>query len=235
MENPIQWPDFSDKTEKQAFLSGPAGQIEMLLAAPGASATGNETRTCIVCHPHSLMGGTMNNKVVHTISRLMRDQGCYTVRFNFRGVGASDGVYDAGVGESEDLLAVIQWVYRSRPNDAIVLAGFSFGSWVCARTVDRAVDVGFPIECLILIAPAVENYGFDELHHFSVPLIALWGDQDEVVAPEAISSWFAQVTSYRQNAVLSGAGHFFHGQLVSLKETLKQLIDRLPKTKRCPE
>src|SRR3990167_3653863 len=91
---------------------------------------GHSDTTAIICHPHSLMGGTMNNKVVTTLARAFSDLGHHTVRFNFRGVGESKGVYDAGIGETKDVLAIWDWIKARRPQDKIWLAGFSFGAFV---------------------------------------------------------------------------------------------------------
>ena len=209
--------------EQRIDLPGPAGVLQAIAAAPRDAGNGPGTVT-IVCHPHSLMGGTMDNKVVHTVARARRDCGHRTVRFNFRGVAGSAGAFDHGMGESDDLLAVIDWVRQVRPDDRIWLAGFSFGSFVAARTCAKAVERGDPVEHLLLIAPAVVNYDFENLLTFSVPLQLIYGDADEVVDPLEIRRWAGRVQSRKSVHCLAGAGHFFHGRLTEVKEILLQPV-----------
>lgn len=209
-------------TEQAIAIPGPVGTIEALWFEPDAGKASGVT--LVVCHPHSLMGGTMHNKVVHTVARFARDQGFAALRFNFRGVGGTAGQYDAGVGESDDVLAVLRWVRAKRPHDRIWLAGFSFGAYVSARAVSPAVEDGLPVDQLILLAPAVENYDFATLRAFPAPLTVLLGDQDEVVDAGAMLAWIDAVRSPHQHRVLSGAGHFFHGRLVELRDLLQALL-----------
>ena len=221
--------EFPD-TETRLMIPGPVGQLQSIVT-PGKQldAENQETsrngsdRVAIVCHPHSLMGGTMNNKVVHTMMRAFRDQGYRVVRFNFRGVEKSEGEYAEGIGESGDLLAVLAWVKQILPRAVISLAGFSFGSFVSARTLALALEQGYDIEQLLLIAPAVENYPFEDLTEFGVPLRMIYGDQDEVVDAGSIASWYLSVTSAKDMVCLHGAGHFFHGRLTDLKESTEKL------------
>ncbi|HVK98178.1 MAG TPA: alpha/beta fold hydrolase [Dongiaceae bacterium] len=207
--------------EQRIALPGPAGMLQAIAAAPKDAGNGRNI-VSIVCHPHSLMGGSMDNKVVHTVARARRDLGQRTVRFNFRSVGGSGGAFDHGIGESDDLLTIIDWVRQTRPDDRIWLAGFSFGSFVAARTCAKAVERGDPIDQLLLIAPAVVNYDFDKLLTFPVPLHLIYGDADEVVDPQSIQQWFDRVESPKRLNCLHEAGHFFHGRLTELKEILQQ-------------
>lgn len=205
--------------EQRIDLAGPAGILKAIASSP--KNVGNDPGiVTIVCHPHSLMGGTMDNKVVHTVARARRDCGQRTVRFNFRSVAGSEGEFDNGIGESDDLLAVIDWVRRERPQDRIWLAGFSFGSFVAARTCAMALERGDPIDHLLLIAPAVVNYGFDRLTAFPVPVQMIYGDADEVVDPLEIRRWGEQVQPPKAVTCLEGAGHFFHGRLTELKDII---------------
>ena len=207
--------------EQRLDLNGPEGILKAIAASPKNA--GNEPGiVTIVCHPHSLMGGTMDNKVVHTVARARRDCGQRTLRFNFRGVAGSDGEFAHGIGESDDLLAVIDWVRQARPRDRIWLAGFSFGSFVAARTCAMALERGDPVDHLLLIAPAVVNYGFDELTAFPVPVHLIYGDADEVVDPLEIRQWVDSVSSAKTVDCLSGAGHFFHGRLTELKDIVQR-------------
>ena len=213
--------------ETRLFIPGPAGQLQAI-ATPGRKsgdkppkpAANDAQQVAIVCHPHSLMGGTMNNKVVHTIAQTHRDQGHHVVRFNFRGVEQSEGEYAGGIGESDDLLAVMEWVKSCFPAAKIWLAGFSFGAFVAARTLSMALAKGYQVQHLLLVAPAVENYPFTDLTEFAVPMTVIYGDQDEVVDCSEIVAWFDSVATEKQVACLAGAGHFFHGRLTELKSTV---------------
>ena len=223
------FPAFPEK-EARLILPGAVGKLEAI-ATPGKQKSGEQPgfdandveQVAIVCHPHSLMGGTMNNKVVHTVARAHRDAGHSVIRFNFRGVGGSDGEYDGGIGEADDLLSVLEWVKHCFPSAQIWLAGFSFGSFVAANTVEKALASGFSIQHLLLVAPAAENYPFDRLTQFSVPLVMIYGDEDEVVSPQSISGWFESVKSAKAMECISGAGHFFHGRLTDLKAAIETL------------
>ena len=217
--------------EQRVDLAGPAGILKAIVASPKNA--GNEPGiVTIVCHPHSLMGGTMDNKVVHTVARARRDCGQRTVRFNFRSVAGSAGEFDNGIGESDDLLSVIEWVRQVRPDDRIWLAGFSFGSFVAARTCGLALEQGHPIDHLLLIAPAVVNYGFDQLTRFPVPVHLIYGDADDVVDPLEIRAWVEQVAQPKTVHYLEGAGHFFHGRLTELKDIIQVETRRLAS---CPD
>lgn len=209
--------------EAPTLITGPAGSLQAITTCPqnAVEEGGNVT---IVCHPHSLMGGTMNNKVVHTVARARRDLGHRVVRFNFRGVEKSEGEYDHGVGEQDDLLAVIDWVRQARPQDRIWLAGFSFGSYVAASTCTRAIERGDPVDHLLLIAPAVVNYDFEQMTHFSCPVAMIYGDADEVVDADEIRRWGDRIVSPKQIFCLNEAGHFFHGRLTEVKTIIQ---DRL--------
>jgi hypothetical protein len=170
------------------------------------------------------MGGTMNNKVVHTVARARRDMGHRVVRFNFRGVEQSAGEYSEGIGEQDDLLAVIDWVRSVRPDDRIWLAGFSFGSFVAAGCCGKAISRRDPVAHLLLIAPAVVNYDFAALTRFDCPLAIIYGDADEVVDATEIASWSQTISSPAQVFCLPGAGHFFHGRLNEVKAIVQEQI-----------
>lgn len=209
--------------ESPLVINGPAGALQAIATCPQNAAEdgGNVT---IVCHPHSLMGGTMNNKVVHTVARARRDKGHRVVRFNFRGVEKSAGEYDHGIGEQDDLLAVIDWVRRVRPSDRIWLAGFSFGSFVAASACPRAVERGDPVAHLLLIAPAVVNYDFERIAGFACPMALIYGDADEVVDSAEILKWYDTVQTPKQVFCLEGAGHFFHGRLTEVKNIVQEQL-----------
>jgi hypothetical protein len=146
-------------SEREEFLlRGPAGALECSADVPEERE--EVPATIIVCHPHPQHGGTMHNKVVTIIERSMRELGLRTVLFNFRGVGESEGSFDDGYGETDDLFSVIEWIRRARPDDDLWLGGFSFGAYVALRAAQN-VQLGQ----LISVAPPVDKYAFAELEH----------------------------------------------------------------------
>lgn len=195
------------------LLPGPAGAIELIAAgAEGARCAG----TAVICHPHPLQGGTMHNKVVTMLDRSLRELGLDTVRFNFRGVGASSGGFDEGRGEGADVEAIVAWLRAQRPEDAIWLAGFSFGSYVALRTAD-AVDA----DALITIAPPVGRWPFDDIMLPQCPWLVVQGDEDEVVDPDAVYAWIDGLASPPQLVRMPETGHFFHRRLIDLRGAVK--------------
>lgn len=194
-------------------LPGPAGMLEALAACPAEEQQRNVVG--IVCHPHPLYGGTLNNKVVHTVARAFTDLGARALRFNFRGVGNSDGEYDHGNGETDDLLAVLDWVRLRRPDDEIWLAGFSFGAYVALRAAAQV-----PVQRLITIAPAVHLYDFAALPTPNCPWILVQGGADEVVPASDVLAWRERLTPAPQLIYLESAGHFFHQRLNDLRGEL---------------
>lgn len=196
------------------FLPGPAGALEAATALP---TPGNARRgTAIICHPHSQHGGTMHNKVVTIVERSLRELGLATVVFNFRGVGASAGSYDDGRGETDDLLAVAAWVRRVRPDDALWLAGFSFGSYVAARAAAQ-----LPLQQLISIAPPVNRWDFAALTPPACPWLIVQGDSDDVVDPAAVADFAAAQKNAPTFVRMPETGHFFHRRLMDLRGVIK--------------
>lgn len=194
------------------MLSGPAGQLEALLEAPKG-----ETRAtaAVICHPHPQFQGTMLNKVVHTLSRSMNDLGVPVVRFNFRGVGASDGEYGEGIGETEDTLAVASWMRERYPDSDLCLLGFSFGAMIACRAA-MATDAGY----LVTVAPAVSRLsGILEGGQPDCPWLIVQGDADEVVSCDDVINWFNELAPGPYLRVLPDVSHFFHGRLTLLRET----------------
>jgi len=161
-------------------------------------------------------GGTMRNKVVTMLERSLRELGLTTLRFNFRGVGASQGSYNDGIGESDDLLALASWVQRSRPRDALWLAGFSFGAYVAARAAPHV-----PVRQMISVAPPVERYDFASLPSPLCPWLVIQGESDEVVEPQAVYAWVATQPEPPTLVRLPDTGHFFHRRLMDLRGAVK--------------
>jgi hypothetical protein len=189
---------------QRSSIAGPAGLIEIALDSPPAP-----RGVAVLCHPHPLHGGTLDNKVVQTLARAFVQLGYRAVRFNFRGIGASQGSWDEGRGEIDDALAVIQ----SQRDPALPLAvgGFSFGGYVASVAAQRTGDV----QRIVLIAPAVTNFPAAPVSQDS---IVVHGEADDVVPLAAVFDW-ARPQSLPVT-VIPGAGHFFHGQLSLLKNLI---------------
>jgi alpha/beta superfamily hydrolase len=203
------------------MLVGPAGAVEAITLCP---AQGAVAATAVILHPHPLHGGTLHNKVVHTLARGFADCGVASVRFNFRGVGASEGSFAHGDGETADALTVIDWVRAMRPGDAVWLAGFSFGAYVALRAGALA-----PVAGLVTVAPAVHLYDFATLDLPDCPWLLVQGEADEVVAVETVRGWVGGLARPPVTRFLPGVGHFFHQRLPELRDCLREFVaPRLP-------
>ena len=203
-------------------LSGPAGKLETVSDA----AVRPEARrgVAVICHPHPVHGGTMHNKVVTMVERALRESGLDTVRFNFRGTGASEGSYDEGNGEGDDLAAVAGWVRRVRPDDALWLAGFSFGSYVSIRNATR-----LRADALISIAPPAGRWAFETIDVPTCPWLIVQGEDDEVVEPQAVFDWVASLPVQPELVRMPETTHFFHRRLMDLRGAVKHGVrDWLP-------
>lgn len=186
-------------------IAGTTGNIEALLEEPAGQRV---AAFGVICHPHPLGGGTMTNKVVHALARAMQKCGAPTLRFNFRGVGASAGVFDDGAGETQDALAVIAAGRERWPGAALWLAGFSFGSFVALQVCNTA-----RANKLVTVAPPVGRWDFSAISAPQCPWLILQGDADELVDAEAVLAWAAGSPARPEVHLLNGVGHFFHGRL----------------------
>lgn len=206
------------KEETTQLIPGKAGQLELIVGKTSETPKG----WAIVCHPHPLFGGTMHNKVVTTITKTYQQLGFNTVRFNFRGVGKSEGAFDQGNGELEDLLSVMAWVQVEYPETAFVLAGFSFGGYVATKAATQ-----IPVQHLVAVAPAVENFPMKDLPAILCPWILVQGEKDDVVSADAVFAWAENREPQPIVLRFPEAGHFFHGQLGELKMRLEEAIKLL--------
>lgn len=198
-------------------LAGPSGQIEARLELPqGAD---QPAVFGVACHPHSLKGGTMDNKVTHTLARAMVECGAPAFRFNFRGVGASAGTFDFGRGEVDDLATVVEEGRRRFPGAALWLGGFSFGAFVALRAAATLAP-----QRLIAIAPPVVGYELGDVDGPAGDWMLAQGDADDVVPPDAVLSWASKQSNPPRLHVLAGAGHFFHGRLHELKPLIVDFL-----------
>jgi alpha/beta superfamily hydrolase len=224
----FQQPGIFPSAHSEFLLRGPAGPIECAVDVPEAGE--ERPATIIICHPHPQHGGTMHNKVVTILERAMRELGLRTLRFNFRGVGQSEGEYDDGYGETDDLFAVAEWVRRTRPDDALWLGGFSFGAFIATRAALN-LDVGQ----LITIAPPVHRYAFDSLRHPECPWLVVHGDEDEVVNVESVVTWANALKPPPDLVIMKDADHYFHRRIMDLRGLLKNGVrDQLPEPASAP-
>jgi len=206
---------FDQKNIATTFISGGAGDIDVLITRPETLT--EKTPVVIISHPHPLYGGSMSNKVVHILAKSFSELEAITVRFNFRGVGKSAGKYDDGIGEAEDLQLLAAEIRQWRPRTSIWLAGFSFGAYVTTRAHSAIKP-----EKLLLVAPPVSMYPFDELDEITIPWTVIQGGQDEVIDANAVKNWVSQRPNPPNFIWMEEAGHFFHGKLNEVKESLLQ-------------
>ncbi len=194
------------------FLAGPVGQLQVAIDEPAQGLT--PVGVAVICHPHPLHGGTMQNKVVQTLARACTQKGWRSIRFNYRGVDQSEGTWDQGYGETDDALAVMDAFQQS--DLPFALAGFSFGGHVAARATEaRSQSAAHGNKCidrLLLVGPATVNFAVPSVPEHTV---VIHGEADEVVPLSGTMNW-----ARPQNLpviVVPGVGHFFHGQLPLLK------------------
>jgi uncharacterized protein len=229
---------------QSVVIGGPAGKLEALLEEP----EGPPASFGVLCHPHPLHGGTLHNKVVHTLARALHEFSVPTVRFNYRGVGASEGSYADGMGETEDALAAVEWGRQRWPAADLWLLGFSFGARVAIRAGVRA-----GARLLVTVAPSLDRGVADggvgaapaSIPHAAsreataapaegppCPWLIVQGDADDVVDTRSVLEWASRLSLAREAAalpaltvhVLHGAGHFFHGRLPELREAVASFI-----------
>ncbi len=213
---------FTPPRSQPLRIDGPAGTLEAVLEQPQGAPP---AAFAVICHPHPLYGGNMHNKVVHTIGRACQESGMPTLRFNYRGVGASSGSYDEGRGETQDALAVVA-AGRSRwPGAALTLAGFSFGGMVSLQ----AAPIAAPAR-LISVAPAVMRAELASVERPACPWLILQGDADEIVSCAAVQAFAARFQPPPELVVLAGAGHFFHQRLPELRDAAFAFLTARPRS-----
>ncbi|HJS89480.1 MAG TPA: alpha/beta fold hydrolase [Steroidobacteraceae bacterium] len=218
------------RTER-VTIAGSAGDIEAIVESPAAERPAEGaaplaehapvTRFGIVCHPHPLYGGTLDNKVVYTLARAFVELGVPTIRFNFRGVGASSGRFDQGFGETADVLDVIAYGRERWPSASLWLAGFSFGGAVAVRAAAQARP-----ERLVVVAPGITRVALDGVGSPPGPWLIIQGDADDVIEPAAVLEWAHRQTVPPAVRLLPGAGHFFHGRLHELRGVVLEYLKK---------
>ena len=192
--------------ERRGSIAGPAGALEVALNVPEGSVRG----IALIAHPHPLQGGTLDNKVVQTLAKTFAALGYAAARFNFRGVGKSEGQFDDGIGETDDALAALAAAKLEFGELPVVLAGFSFGSYVQTR-VAHAIAA----ERLVLIGPAVKRFPIEVV---PPDTIVIHGEEDDVVALADVLAWARP--QQLPIIVFPGCGHFFHGRLPQLQRVI---------------
>jgi alpha/beta superfamily hydrolase len=206
-------PPFRPPRPERFSIAGPVGGLEALVEMPSGF---DGAEFAVVCHPHPLFGGTLDNKVVHTTARALQEFGFATVRFNFRGVGASAGAFDDGRGETDDALAVADWALARWPDAGCTVAGFSFGAFVAFQVAGRR-----PVRRLYTIAPPVRRFDFTAHPVPPVPWTVIQGDRDELVDYQAVLEWTRHIEPMPTFVLVAGAEHFFHGRLNELRAAVQ--------------
>jgi alpha/beta superfamily hydrolase len=196
------------------LIPGPVGGLEAVMSSPVEQ---GKSAVAVICHPHPLHGGSLANKVVHIVANTFGEMGLPTLRFNFRGVGHSQGRYDQGQGEVADLVAICHWLKQRYPDTPIWLAGFSFGSYI-AYQAHQQVNA----ERLLLIAPPVTLFDFNAGEQVHIPWMVIQGGKDEIIAPEKVSTWVHRQGGAVSYEWLGDADHFFHGRLNHIRDAIKQ-------------
>ncbi len=196
----------------------PAGPLEAITSSP---ATVVKPIVAIICHPHPLHQGSMHNKVVTTLAKTYDACGLPTIRFNYRGVGKSAGEYGYIEGEIADCLAVYNWAKTNMPDHEIALAGFSFGSFISAALANQ-----HKTHHLISVAPAVNHAPYETLDNIKCPWLIIQGEADEIVPVDKVLTWQQNLVLPHQFELLPGVSHFFHGQLLLLRQSVERFLSK---------
>lgn len=204
----------------QLFIDGPAGRLEAVLEV--AQEVGQEQPVVggvVVCHPHPQHGGTLHNKVAHTLARSFVSLGFAALRFNFRGVGQSEGEFDAGAGELDDTLTAIEWLRSRYSQHPVWVAGFSFGAAIAIKAA-----VATEVDGLVSVAPAVARFATGLNSQPGGPWLVVQGDQDELVDVADTICWLNRLQPGPELQLIQGAEHFFHGRLIDLRESITAFV-----------
>jgi alpha/beta superfamily hydrolase len=198
------------------LLDGPAGALEVAVDLPEGDVA-PLSLLAVVCHPLPTEGGTMHNKVVTMTARALRECGATTVRFNFRGVGRSEGSFDEGRGEADDLRAVVAWARAQHPGKQLWLAGFSFGAYVSLKLAAELQPT-----LLLTIAPPVGRaWDFSGIEAPPCPWLVIQGEADEIVDADAVEAWAEAQRPAPELVLMPDTSHFFHRKLMDLRGAIK--------------
>jgi alpha/beta superfamily hydrolase len=202
-------------TEK-LFIHGPVGRLEAVLERPGEGALEG---AAVVCHPHPQHGGTMHNKVAHTLARAFVRSGYETLRFNFRGTEQSEGNFDNGIGELDDALAAIEFMRGRHGSYPLWLSGFSFGAAMAVRAA--AVT---HVDGLVSVAPAISRFANTLSTQPDCPWLIVQGDEDELVDVDETVEWVDSLAPGPELLIINGGEHFFHGRLGDLRDAVMVFV-----------
>lgn len=216
-DEPLRHPESFPTELTGVLIRGPVGDLEALTDVPEEDAG----IVAVVCHDLSEDGGSLHGKVEHMIERSMREMGACTVRFNSRGTGASEGEFNHGVGEAEDLIHVVQWAQRVLPDRELWLGGFGFGAYVAARAAQQ-----LPVRHLVTVAPPVERMDFASLPRPDCHWLVIQGDLDSVTNPDAVYQWAESLDEPPQLIRMQDTDHQFHRRLMDLRGVIKNGIRR---------
>ncbi len=203
-------------SSEKLFIGGPAGRLEAIIESP---ADGAPVGNVVVCHPHPQYGGTMHNKVAHTLARAFVRLDFSVLRFNFRGTGASEGHYDEGIGELDDASAAIAWLQQHNSAHLLWLAGFSFGAAIAVRAAACRQVSG-----LISVAPAASRLATNLVSQPQCPWLIVQGDEDELVDVDDTIEWVNTLDPGPELLIFPGGEHFFHGRLIELRESVMRFV-----------
>jgi alpha/beta superfamily hydrolase len=206
---------------RKFLLEGSAGRLEAMLWTTAAASPGNLVG--LVCHPHPLFGGTMHNKVVYQAAKALHRKGMPVLRFNFRGVGLSEGEHNRGRGEQDDVRTALDYLAKEFPARPILLAGFSFGSWVGLRVVCEDPRV----TSLIGLGIPVNKSDLSYLASCAKPRLFIQGENDEFGPRVNVEEFVATLPEPKRLVVVPGVDHFFTGKLPEVAAAIDAWIDQL--------
>ncbi len=203
----------SELVSFQFHLEGPAGRLEAVMSR--SLVADSQTAVGVICHPHPLYDGSLHNKVTHTLALAFNDLGVPAFRFNFRGVGESEGQFDGGKGEMMDLLAVVREAEQIFPDRELWLAGFSFGAYVALKASQHT-----PLTRLITVAPPVNLFDFSNIRRPHCEWLVVQGEQDDIVPTADVVRWSRTQKPVPSLVQMEEAGHFFHRRLNPLRKSV---------------
>jgi uncharacterized protein len=206
-----------NKKTQKFELTGAAGRLECALDLPPDEVRG----IALVAHPHPLYGGTMDNKVAHTLARTFNSIGYASARMNFRGVGSSEGVHDEGVGETDDMALLMADMQQRFPGVPVALSGFSFGTFVQSQLQCRLQASGQPAERLVLVGAAAGKWAMPAIPENS---LVIHGELDDTIPLSAVFEWLRETEI--PVLVIPGADHFFHRKLQHIKSYVVNMWHR---------
>jgi len=207
-------------TEFLREIRGPEGPLEALLDTPSDGAHGTPRAAAVFAHPHPLHGGTMHTKAVYQAAKALARIDVVVLRFNFRGVGRSAGVFDGGPGEMEDYRAALDFMAARYPELPLWAGGFSFGSWIALSVGARDPRV----QLLLAIAPPVDRYDFTVVKETDKPKFIIHGERDELVSIKDVRRFYAELREPKELVVIDGADHLFEGKTSEVGEAVEDLL-----------